>query len=592
MIHPCARLLWFLALVVSIGLLAAGCRRPPAGAAGTGVVYDPEKDPLVNPPALFEPAPEDRSQIAWDETLYLQLDGNLNTLNPIFFSSGVESTVLGTLFDGPFTFDKEMKWRVNDEFVESYEESEDHTTFTVRLKPGLKWQDGAPLTAHDIVYSWERILDERVPVQAVRTGTDEIKECVALDDLTIRYVQPEPLATSQWNLLFPIIPKHVFEKEQERYPDLRTGEYYNRQNRFPVGSGPYRIVEWRENDRIVVERWEDFHGERPRFRRIVFRIIPDNNVALLSFTKQDVDVIARLSAQQFALETNDTTFQRVGYKAWGVDWGFSYIGWNMDGSNPFFNDMRVRHAMTHALNIPLILERVMYSLSTQCHGIFHPESWMFNPEVELLDYDLEKSAALLDEAGWVVNPRDGWRYKEIDGRQVRFDFTLLIPQGSPTSPKIAAIFQQDLRKLGVNLRTRELEWATFLEKVHGHEFQAQIAAWGTGTDPDTNWNLWRTEEYHTGRNYGGYSNARVDELFAMGRREFDFEARRKIYQEIHKLIYDDQPYIFIANSAILAAFNKRIHGVQLSPRGIYGFNPGLQGWWVRSGEARHAIAMP
>lgn len=580
-------------LVLLVGglTLNAGCRRSPPSDTSAEVTYDPLKDPLVNPPLLFEQPPDDLSQIATEETLYLTLGANPNTANPLFGSSTYDFLLAGALFTGPFTFDKDMQWKVNDDFVESFEESEDHTVFTMKLRPGLTWHDGTPLTAHDIVFSWRQILDPQVPCPAQKPGTEAIKECVALDDLTVQYVQPTPLATRHWNLLFSIIPKHIYEKHKDEYPDLMTGGYYNRQNRQPVGSGPYRMVEWVENSRIVLERWEGYQGRKPYFQRIIFRIIPDDNVALLSFEKQEVDVVDSLSAQKFALETGSPSFAQVGCKAWGVQWAFSYIGWNMDGSNPFFGDRRVRYAMTHALNVPLILEKVSYNLSTPSDGIYHPDSWMYNPRVQRLEYDPQKSAALLDEAGWTVDPRDGWRYKNIDGRKTPFEFTLTMAQESPTAPQIAAIFQDDLKRLGVRMRTQRIEWSAFVEKTRKHEFQASMAGWGTGTDPDTGWNLWRTEEYETGRNYGGYSNPRVDELFELGRREFDFEKRREIYQEIHKLIYEDQPYTWISNPPTLAVFNRRIHGVQLSPRGIFNFDPGHTGWWVRGGQTA-AAAMP
>jgi len=573
-------------------LVAAGCRRPPTAGDAATVVYDPTKDPLVNPPSLFEPPPEDISQIATDETLYLQLDGSPRTLHPFFVSSTYDFTVVDTLYTGLFTFDKDLKWRPSEETVEKFEESPDHTVFTVRMKPGFTWHDGVPLTAHDVVYSWRQILDPQVPCQTQKPSTEPIKECVALDDLTVRFVQPEALATSRWNLSFPIIPKHVFEKDKANHPDLKTGDYYNRQARQPVGSGPFRLVEWKENDKIVVERWDDYKGKKPYFKRIVFRIIPDRNVAFLSFEKQDVDCIERLSPQQFAVETNSESFRKVGYKAWGTQWQFAYIGYNMDGSNPFFADRRVRYAMTHALNLPLILEKIWYNLAPQCMGEFHPDSWMYPPDIKPLKYDPARSAAMLDEAGWKVDPNDGWRYKEVDGRRVRFEFTLTTAQGSVTAPKVAAVFQEDLKRLGVEMKTRVLEWATFMEKIQNHEFQAETAGWGTGTDPDTLWNLWVTDQYKTGRNYGGYSNPRVDELFAQGRREFDFEKRKKIYQEIGRILYEDQPYTWLWNEPILAAFNKRIRGVQFSPRGIYNFNPSFYDWWVPGGTKPVATTLP
>lgn len=582
-----------LILVVLIGgsVFKAGCRKPTPSGSTTEVTYDPRKDPLVNPPSLFEPPPEDIAQIATEETLYITLRANPNTANPLFASSVYDGMVIGSLFTGPFTSDKDMQWKVNDDFVESFEESEDHTVFTMKMRPGLTWHDGMPLTAHDIVFSWQQILDPQVPCPAQKPGTEEVKECVALDDLTVQYVQPTPLATRHWNLFFSIIPKHIYQKHKSAYPDLLTGDYYNRYNRHPVGSGPYKMVEWVENTKIVLERWEGYKGKQPYFKRVIYRIIPDDNVALLSFEKQEVDVVDDVTAQKFAFETKSPTFAQVGNKAWGVQWVFTYIGWNMDGSNPFFGDRRVRHAMTYALNIPLILDKIYYNLSTPCNGIYHPDSWMYNPRVEPLEFDPARSAALLDEAGWTVDPQDGWRYQNIDGRKTPLEFTMTMAQESPVAPQIAAIFQDDLKRLGVRMRTQRIEWSAFVEKTRKHEFQATMAAWGTGTDPDTGWNLWRTEEYKTGRNYGGYSNPRVDELFELGRREFDFDKRKEIYQEIHKLVYEDQPYTWISNRPTLAVFNKRIRGVQFSPRGIFGFDPSFSDWWVRGGQKLES-AMP
>jgi len=572
------------------GAILLSCGKPPEKSDGAGVVYDPKTDPLVNPPSLFEPPPSDRSKISFDETLNFHLKGSPNTLSPIFTSSLYDSTVVGTLNDALFTWGKDLQIRVNEEVVESFDESEDHTTFILRLRPNLKWHDGHPFTAHDIVYSWQQILDERVPALTFKSGTDEIKECVALDDRTVRFVQPEPLATRLWNLVYPIIPRHIFEKHKQEFPDLKTGTYYNNFARAPVGWGPYRFVDWRDQERIVVERWEEYHGKKPYLKRIVFRIIPDDHVALLSFEKGTVDVVEPVTPQQFAIETTRSdSFKRVGVKGWGPEWSYRHIGWNMDGSNPFFNDRRVRHAMAHAFNLPLIIDKIFFNLETPCHGIFHPDAWMYNPQVKILEYDLDRAAALLEEAGWNLAP-DGWRYKEIDGRRIPFQFTLLLPQGRDFYPKVAAIFQADLRKLGVRMDTRLMEWSAFMEKAQKHEFQATMAAWGTGTDPDTNWNLWRTEEYKTGRNYGGYSNPEVDRLFELGRREFDREKRAAIYQQIHKLIYDDQPSIFISNIPTLAVINKRVRGVQFSPRGLTGFDPAVFAWWVPTGAGAPVAA--
>jgi peptide/nickel transport system substrate-binding protein len=529
---------------------------------------------------LFAEAPGDISQVDTEATLQLQLDGNPNTLHPFFASSVNEFTIVNAIYQGLFIYDKDLQWLPHEDMVESYQESDDLTEYIVRIKEGLTWHDGAPFTAHDVVYSWRQILADEVPCHSQKPSTAPITACTAPDDYTVKYVQPEPLATARWNLIFPIIPRHIFEKDKADHPDLRSGDYYTQLSRQPVGNGPYRLIEWKEHDKIVLERWEGYTGTKPYFKRIVFRVIPDKNMTLLLFERGRVDVIERLSPQQFARETEAGSFAEVGVKGWQVGRSYGYIGWNMDGSNPFFTDRRVRYAMTQALKVPLILDKVFYNLAAPSVGIYHPVIATYNQKVQRLKYNPDQSAALLAEAGWQVDADDGWRYKQIDGKKVRFEFTLLMAQNMPGAAQIGAIFQEDLKKIGVKMNTRLMEWGAYLDKLRQHEFHAQLGSWDPGVDPDWEGSVWRTDGYQAGRNYGGYTNPRVDQLYQLGRREFDDAARVAIYQQIHQLTYQDQPYTWIYQAPILSAFNKRIHGVQFGGRGIFGFYPSFYQWWT------------
>ena len=451
------------------------------------------------------------------------------------------------------------------------------------MKKGLQWHDGHPFTAHDIQFSYEMIMNPAV-VTVQRAGTDELESVKALDDLTVQYVHKKPLPTSKWNVLFSILPKHIYEKDQKNNPDLKTGDYYSKVNRQGMGSGPYRVIEWVENDKIVLERFDGHPGPRPHFKRVVCRIVPDQNVQLLTFEKGQLDE-TRLIPKQFADETvRSEAFKKVGFKARGVEWGYTYICWNLRG-NPFFGDARVRRAMTHACDVESIIRNLGYNLYTPCYGIFHPASPMFNPEIKLLKHDPAEAARLLDEAGWKVSEEDGWRSRNGE----KFSFTMLLPQGIPISLEVAAIVQASLKSLGVEMKTQVIEWAAFQERTRKHEFQANMAGWGTGVDPDLNWNLWHTEmaDQEGGRNYGCYSNARVDELLRLGREEFDREKRMGYYRELQKIVYDDQPYTFIWNRPTLWAFNRRIRGVVFSPRGVWNHDPSYLAWWVHKSEQAH-----
>ena len=543
--------------------------------------YDPKNDPLVNRKEMLEA--HDPARATEDDWLFVTLDGNPRTTNALMASSTYEFMLNGFIYDGPFTFDEKMQWKINPAVTEKLDVSEDRKTWTLTLKPGLKWHDGKPFTAHDIAFSYRMILSPAV-VTAQRSGTDELASVTAVDDRTVVYVHKEALPTSKWNALFSILPKHIYDKDVEKNPDLKSGDYYSKVNREGVGTGPYRLIEWKENDKIVLERWEEYPGPKPHFKRLVARIVPDQNVQLLTFEKGDIDEM-RLTSKQFAVETvQSKPFQQIGQKALGREWGLSYIAWNMRG-NPFFGDEKVRRAMTMCCNIPLMIKTIGYNLSTPAYGIFHPDSWMFNPDVKLLPFDPKAAGKLLDEAGWKVSEEDGWRQK--DGK--KFSFTLLMPQGNPVSTDVGAILQNDLKKIGVEMKTQQIEWAVYQERNRKHEFQASIANWGTGVDPDLSWNIWHTEmiEQEGGRNYSCYSNKRVDELFQLGRREFDETKRRDYYREIQKIIYDEQPYTFLWNRPTTWAFNKRIRGVVFSPRGVWNFDPSSYAWWVVKSEQAH-----
>jgi peptide/nickel transport system substrate-binding protein len=569
------------ALGASFALVALGaCGDPPpskpgdapTAPTGEGAAYDPAKDPLVNPPSLTQRY--DASLAAEDETFVSTLDGSPQTLCPLFASSMYEFRFSDLLWHGPFSFDANMEWKVSDDCVEKFEVTPDQKVWTIHLRKGFTWTDGAPFTAQDIVFSWQLHLDDRVPTTD-SDGARRLESVKALDDYTVEYVAKEPSPNTKWDVNFPLVPRHLYEKEREKDPTLKQSEYYSKLNRDPVTSGPYRVVEWKENDKIVLERWDAYKGTKAHFKRIVFRIIPEQNVQLLTFEKGETDEM-RLMSKQFAIETvRSDAFKKVGVKSKSSQWTYNLICWNTRG-NPFFGDVRVRRAMTMAQNLPQMIEKITYKIAEPSYGPFHSTSWMFNPDIKLLPYDMKEAARLLDEAGWKVDPESGWRKK--DG--VPFSFTLSFGQGNPQTVDMATIVQQSLKTLGVEMKLQPIEWATLQERNRKHEFQATTFSWGTGVDPDLNRNIFGTSAIDDGRNYGCYSNPKLDELFDKGRREFDKEKRKLIYQEIGKIIYEEQPYTFQWSMPCLWAFNQRIRGVTYSPRGVWNFDPSIFGWWV------------
>jgi peptide/nickel transport system substrate-binding protein len=308
---------------------------------------------------------------------------------------------------------------------------------------------------------------------------------------------------------------------------------------------------------------------KPYFREIRVQVILDPNTALRALRNGELDEM-RLTPEQWITQTNDDDFYRLNTKAYGLEWTYFQFVWNM--GTPFFSDRRVREAMSYAYDYKEMLEKLNYGLYEPCNGMFHRTAWMA-PKDAAPPYhqDLDKAEQLLDEAGWIDHDGDGIRDKVIDGRSVKFEFSILVT-AAPDRIKVCTLLKENLARIGITCNVSPMESTALIAKLLKHEFQAEFAGWGTGTDPDTSENIYGTGE---GRNFGLYSNPEVDRLYKAGRLEFDRDKRAEIYGRIHKLVYADQPYTYLFFRNSFYAFNKELRGYKFSPRDPYGYEPGF-----------------
>jgi peptide/nickel transport system substrate-binding protein len=450
----------------------------------------------------------------------------------------------------------------------------------VVMRDDCTWSDGKPITAHDVVFSYQAIMTSTVPVPAVRTGTDRLKWIEAYDDHTLVFFHKAPEATNVWNLNFPVIPKHLYADSIAGDPTLTTSRVHSRLERSPVTGGPYELARWNRGSEILLRRREGHYmhkgrevRDKPYFKEIRFRIIEDGNTRLLALKSGRVDE-GLLEAEQWVTQTANSDYYANNTKVYADEWTFFYIGWNL--KLPYFEDVRVRRAMAYAMNYEEMIEDLCYGLHPRCHGIFHPDSWMFPEDAPpLYQQDLDKAEDLLDEAGWVDSDGDGIRDKIINGKLIPFEFSLMVSQ-KPDRIDICNLFRENLDSIGVICHVVPVEAAVFQERVHNKRFEAEMAGWGTGTDPYTNESLFATDQE---RNFGSYSNPKVDELFKAGMTELDRDKRAEIYGKIFKIIHEDQPYLFLYNRSSFYGFNKGLRGYRFSPRGPFTYGPGFDAIW-------------
>lgn len=538
----------------------------------------------VNPASLSASMPEDRARIDFDATLNRRIKADPSSLNPILMFTAVDAAFEDLIWARPLVLTSRMRIEVNPAVAVSYEESADLREGTLVLRPDVTWQDGAAFTVEDVVFSWRLIMDDRVASRRARTAAEQIASCEVIDAQTVRFVFREARSANVFAAALPILPRHLYEPNLADDPTLEKSDANLALNRQPVGNGPYRLAEWVSGQRLVLERWEGYAGSRPAMRRMVFKVIPDNNAALLAFESGQIDE-TELTPQQFALETDGARFASVGVKAKADGWTTYYIGWNMDPSVPYFRDRLVRQAMCFAVNTELIIERVFFGLFSPSAGLYPPGSRAHDADLRGYPYDLRKAGEFLDAAGWRVDDQDGFRYRQTSEDQAgrtRFSFTLNLPQGSQTAPKIADFLQQDLARLGIEMKTQVLDWAVFNQRNYDHAFEAYLSAWTAGPDPDEARNLLHSEAINGGRNYVSFSVPEVDALFDRARSAEQVGVQQNLHRQIAQTVLLHAPYTFLVDAPWLWAFNKKLHGVEFSPRGPAHFHPGALTWWFAS----------
>jgi peptide/nickel transport system substrate-binding protein len=524
--------------------------------------------------------PANDKEVDWESSIARHLGGELRSTNPIMSSAAVEGEVLGLTSFGMFGFDWRMEPFAGKDSVVSWQTSKDQLVDKVVMRDDLTWSDGKPITAHDVVFSFQTIMNPKVPVPAQRSGTDKLRWVHAYNDYTVAFFHKEALATNIWNINFSIIPKHIYEKSLADDYTMQNSPYHVKYENDPISGGAYVFKSRSRGQEIVLERRESYYmhngkqvRDKPYFKTVRFRVIEDPNTWLLALEKGDVDE-AILTPEQWTTQTAESDYYTNNTKASGVEWVSFHFGWNM--KEPFFKDVRCRKAMSYAFDHKELLEQLCYGLYEPCNGLFYKNCWCA-PKKPLPFYnqDLDKAEELLDAAGWVDSDGDGVRDKMIDGKLVPFSFSILVAN-NPERIAVCTLLKENLDQIGVKCEVRPLEFAVLMERTQNKKFQAWHGGWGTGTDPYTLENIWKTGEE---RNYVNYSNPEVDKLFAEGNVEFDRAKRAKIYARIDEIIYGDQPYTWLYFRNSFYGFNKKLRGYKFSPRGPYSYSPGFGSIW-------------
>jgi peptide/nickel transport system substrate-binding protein len=521
------------------------------------------------------PAPLGEKPSDGDWLIY-RLGAEPPTLNTITATDAYEQLVHGFIADGLLDMDIKTQ-EFEPALAERWEISEDKLTFTFYLRKDVKWHDGVPFTADDIIYSFERIMDPKVDAAVMRSYYSQVEKLEKLDDHTIRIIWKKPYFKAiHLSASFPIVPKHI----------LDDGTDFNQHpfGRRPVFTGPYRFVEWKTGQEIIIERNPDYWGEKPRIDKIIFRLITNDDAALIALKQGKIDFFERLQPMQWVKQTNSKSFLNKINKIYYDYPQYRYIGWNL--RNPLFEDKRVRQAMTMMLNREAILARLMHCLGKIVSGNSYINTPYYDQGVKPRPHDPERAKALLDEAGWIDSDGDGWRDK--DGKPFRFEFSFTAEV--PFWEQLATIYKEDLKDIGVDMVIRKFEWAVFLENVQEWKFDACGMGWALTIDPDF-YQLWHSSQadIKASSNHVGFKSEEMDNLIELNRREFDKAKRIEYSHRVHQILHEEQPYTFLFNAKKLSGIDKRFHNIiTYAPRPAFEFDQ----WYAPENIQKYSTATP
>lgn len=492
-------------------------------------------------------------------------------------SAGVNINIFDTLLDQhPDTY----------EFIpllaESWTISPDKKIFTFKLNKAAKFSDGKPLTAQDVKFTWDTILNPKnntVPFQSVYSS---FSGCEVVDEHTVKFTAKTVHFKNLEKLAgLAILPKHFYSQ----------GDFNKAFHSKILGSGPYVLESLKTNERIILKRNPDYWAAnlfqnigRNNFDRLVYRAVNDYNVQHELFKKGDLDYFYFLSAKMWSTETSQGPYAK-GYvtkiKAENdTAYGTQGVVWNL--RRPLFQDRNVRLALAHLMNREQWIKELFYNNYVMATGPVASTSEFHSPKNKPVLYDPKAAQKLLHDSGWKPGA-DGILTK--DGK--RFEFEILTD--SKGSERYLTRYQEDLKKAGIIMKIRLTDWATGIKLADDWQFDAKEQNRGRDIDPSDFAVAWGSAEAKKkgSANTPGYENTEVDKLAVQVDEQFDKKKRIPLVRQIDELIGHDQPMAFTWEPTYfrIAHWNKFSYPDGKAYRRYSGWTNSYQFWWYDAEKA-------
>lgn len=476
------------------------------------------------------------------------------TQRPRHLNSAVQSGIAtmcpaGQLFASPLRMD--AQWKPQPYLAERWELSTDNRSVTLHLRKDAVFHDGRPITAEDVKFSLEAVRQHH-PFQSMYAPLNS----VTISDrhtAVVRLAEPHPaLLLAMSNSLTPILPRHIFDNGEDMKLHSR--------NANPVGSGPFKLVEFKPGEHLVLERFDRFFlKDLPRLDRIIIKEYKDPSSMLLGFENGEVDALQQLSGAKDIERARKVPGAQIVFPAAPATGALVWVAFNL--KNPKLADRRVRQAISYAIDRDYIVNQLVGGAAKRSTGPIASSSPLYSPDVERYNINLAKAAQLLDAAG--VRP---------GANGVRFSLELDCPPGFGDLRVIQEYLKPALAKAGIEVILRSSpDFPTWARRVASLQFEATLdGVWNWGDPVIGVHRTWLSTNIRPGviwSNTQSYVNPKVDELLGAAGKEMNPTKRKALYRDMQRLVVEDCPVAFIAETSWAEAYSRKVVEV---PKGIWG----------------------
>lgn len=474
-----------------------------------------------------------------------------DTLNPILTANAYVKEYSCFLFESLVKVDENQK--ALPFLAESWEGSDDGLTWTFYLRENIYWHDGIPFSAEDVEFTANTIMNASVN-SPYKTSFDNVESFSAQDSRTFKVVLKSPNSFTPELMTFPIIPKHYFLGE-----DIMTTP----KNSSPIGTGPYKFAEYKENEFIRLganENWWNISvdGDNglslPYIQEVNIKIYGRDQSVINAFGSQEVDVITadRTSWIGYSGRTDITLKKHVSNE-------FEFIAFNL--SNKILKEKEVREAIAYTIDRGRIINSIMPGEAVASDLPVIPDTWLYDTNILYYERDVEKAKQILSESGWTDT--NGVLYKRINGVNTPLKLELIVNDNNEHRIAAADMIKDQLKEAGINIKVTKLKWEDELSKVQSGKYDMAFIGCTVTSIPDISF-LYSSAKIGTGLNIAGYSNEDVDSYLSLILKEKDPSMKKAYFINMKEIISQDVPYLglYFYNDAVI--YNKKLRG-EFSP---------------------------